>query len=60
MWTAEMFLIFGLRRPDVLSLGDAGLRELSGFYSTKMPRLKMSGEAWRHISPWRHGIYGGT
>ena len=25
-WTAEMFLIFGLRRPDVLALGDAGLR----------------------------------
>lgn len=25
-WTAEMFLIFGLKRPDVLALGDAGLR----------------------------------
>ena len=25
-WTAEMFLMFALRRPDVLSLGDAGLR----------------------------------
>lgn len=25
-WTAEMFLIFGLRRLDVLALGDAGLR----------------------------------
>jgi len=25
-WTAEMFLIFGLRRSDVLSLGDAGLQ----------------------------------
>ncbi|NTV25898.1 MAG: DNA-3-methyladenine glycosylase 2 family protein [Chlorobiaceae bacterium] len=25
-WTAEMFLIFGLKRPDVLSLGDAGLQ----------------------------------
>ena len=24
-WTAEMFLMFCLRRPDVLSLGDAGL-----------------------------------
>jgi DNA-3-methyladenine glycosylase II len=24
-WTAEMFLIFGLKRPDVLALGDAGL-----------------------------------
>ncbi len=25
-WTAEMFLIFALGRPDVLSTGDAGLR----------------------------------
>lgn len=25
-WTAEMFLIFSLNRPDVLSLGDAGLQ----------------------------------
>jgi DNA-3-methyladenine glycosylase II len=26
-WTAEMFLIFGLGRPDVLSTKDAGLRK---------------------------------
>jgi DNA-3-methyladenine glycosylase II len=25
-WTAEMFLIFGLKRSNVLSVGDAGLR----------------------------------
>jgi DNA-3-methyladenine glycosylase II len=25
-WTSEMFLIFGLGRPDVLSLGDVGLK----------------------------------
>ncbi|MGO9373572.1 MAG: DNA-3-methyladenine glycosylase family protein [Syntrophobacteraceae bacterium] len=25
-WTAEVFLIFGLKRADVLSVGDAGLR----------------------------------
>jgi DNA-3-methyladenine glycosylase II len=25
-WTAEMFLIFGLRSPNVLAVGDAGLR----------------------------------
>ncbi len=25
-WTAEMFLIFSLRRPDVFSVGDLGLR----------------------------------
>jgi DNA-3-methyladenine glycosylase II len=26
-WTAEMFLIFGLGRPDILSTNDAGLRK---------------------------------
>ncbi|AFZ68445.1 DNA-3-methyladenine glycosylase family protein [Deinococcus peraridilitoris] len=26
-WTAEMFLMFALRRPDVFSWGDAGLRK---------------------------------
>lgn len=26
-WTAEMFLIFGLGRPDVLSVSDAGLKK---------------------------------
>jgi DNA-3-methyladenine glycosylase II len=26
VWTAEMFLIFGLRRPDVMSMGDLGLQ----------------------------------
>ena len=26
-WTAEMFLIFGLGRPDVLSTNDTGLRK---------------------------------
>ncbi|UKS25788.1 DNA-3-methyladenine glycosylase [Paenibacillus sp. HWE-109] len=26
IWTAEMFLIFALGRPDVMSLGDAGLQ----------------------------------
>lgn len=25
-WTAQMFLIFGLKRPDVISIGDTGLR----------------------------------
>ena len=25
-WTVQMFLIFALRRPDIFSTGDAGLR----------------------------------
>jgi len=46
-WTAEMFLIFSLARPDVLSLGDAGLqravRQLFGEDAT----LQQIGSRWR-------------
>jgi len=27
VWTAHMFLMFGLRRPDVLAVGDLGIRQ---------------------------------
>ena len=54
-WTAEMFLIFTLNRPDVLPVDDLGLqegvRELRGL--AERPRAKaLAGmcEAWR---PWR-------
>jgi DNA-3-methyladenine glycosylase II len=58
-WTAEMFLIFHLRRPDVLPLGDIGLhraaRKLYGWpekedAGTVRARLTALGETWR---PWR-------
>jgi len=46
-WTAEMFLIFSLARPDVLSPGDAGLqravRQLFGEDAT----LQQVGPRWR-------------
>jgi len=46
-WTAEMFLIFSLARPDVLSPGDAGLqravRQLFGEQAT----LQQIGSRWR-------------
>jgi DNA-3-methyladenine glycosylase II len=46
-WTAEMFLIFGLKRPDVLSLGDAGLRR-----AAKMlyPKASSNGNALEKVS----------
>jgi len=54
-WTAEMFLIFGLGRPDVFPLDDLGL--LKGIYhhyglGEKMPikQIIAIGESWR---PWR-------
>jgi DNA-3-methyladenine glycosylase II len=54
-WTAEMFLIFYMTRPDVLPLDDIGLqRAMSLHYNAGRPlsKLKMRkiGSAW---APWR-------
>ena len=54
-WTAEMFLIFHMGRPDVLPLDDIGLqRAMSLHYNAGRPlsKLKMRriGKAW---APWR-------
>ena len=54
-WTAEMFLIFNLMRPDVYPLDDIGLQRavfLRYFGGEKQPRrvLAEMGERWR---PWR-------
>lgn len=40
-WTAEMFLIFSMKRPDVFSLGDLGLRTaIEKLYGIKRDNLK--------------------
>ena len=54
-WTAEMFLIFSLLRPDVFPLDDLGLQKgirLAYFAGRKVSpkRMQKLGEAWR---PWR-------
>jgi len=54
-WTAEMFLIFNLLRPDVFPLDDLGLQKgirLSYFKGRKVSlrTMRRLGEAWR---PWR-------
>jgi DNA-3-methyladenine glycosylase II len=55
-WSAEMFLIFGLGRPDVFSAGDLGLRNamirLYGFENTPDTTTTTiaRAERWR---PWR-------
>lgn len=46
-WTAEMFLIFGLRRPDVLALGDAGLQRAVRLLYGEDVELEGVGQAWR-------------
>ena len=54
-WTAEMFLMFNLLRPDVLPLDDIGLqRAVAAHYQGGEPiskaGLRNLGETWR---PWR-------
>jgi DNA-3-methyladenine glycosylase II len=59
-WTAEMFLIFHMLRPDVLPMDDLGLqRALSMLYNSNEPvsRLKMRSIArpwqpWRSVATW--------
>jgi len=51
-WTAEMFLIFVLARPDVLPVDDLGLRRgIQGFYRlTNLPDARTCRE---RAEPWR-------
>jgi DNA-3-methyladenine glycosylase II len=51
-WTAEMFLMFRLHRPDVLPVGDLGImKAVQRVYRMRKPpaakRLLAIGEAWR-------------
>jgi DNA-3-methyladenine glycosylase II len=69
-WTAEMFLMFVLNRPDVLPVDDLGLREgvreIYGFPQRPTPKETIEiGERWRpyrSIATWyiwrRHGTGG--
>ena len=54
-WTAEMFLIFNLLRPDVFPLDDLGLQKgirVAYFRNRKvaLSTMRKLGESWR---PWR-------
>ena len=54
-WTAEMFLMFNLMRPDVLPLDDLGLQKgirVAYFKGRKisLKRMRKLAEQWR---PWR-------
>jgi DNA-3-methyladenine glycosylase II len=54
-WTAEMFLMFNLNRPDVLPVDDLGIREaVRQLYALqhrpKADELRAIAEPWR---PWR-------
>jgi DNA-3-methyladenine glycosylase II len=52
VWTVQMFLMFSLRRPDVLPCGDLGIRNaIQKAYRLKEPpapaKLEQIGERWR-------------
>ena len=59
-WTAEMFLIFYMARPDVLPLDDIGLqRAMSMHYNAgrplsklKMRRIAKAWAPWRSVATW--------
>jgi DNA-3-methyladenine glycosylase II len=59
-WTAEMFLIFNLQRPDVLPLDDLGLiRAISVNYFSGEPvtrsearEVAANWEPWRTVATW--------
>lgn len=58
-WTAEMFLLFGLKRLDVLAIGDAGLqRAAQNLYgkqrksATLLPRVAERWRPYRSIASW--------
>jgi DNA-3-methyladenine glycosylase II len=52
IWTAEMFLIFCLGRPDVLPVGDLGLRAaVQEMY--ELPGMPRPAELRRLAEPWR-------
>ena len=54
-WTAEMFLIFYLQRPDIYPVGDIGIQKAVGMHycdniRPDIGKLHLIGETWR---PWR-------
>lgn len=54
VWTAEMFLMFGLARPDVFSYGDLGLmRALETHYDIHYKDVSAAKNIIEPLSPYR-------
>ncbi len=58
-WTAQMFLIFGLKRLDVLAVGDAGLQRAARLLygkkrrsRTLLPRVAEAWRPYRSVASW--------
>lgn len=52
VWTADMFLMFHLRRPDVLAVGDLGIRRAM-MLAYGLAALPDPAEMERIAEPWR-------
>ena len=52
VWTAHMFLMFGLRRPDILAVGDLGIRQAIQRAYT-LPKMPKPAEVERIAANWR-------
>ncbi len=54
-WTAEMFLIFNLRRPDVWPVDDIGLQKAVALHylGGERPTPKALREQGKRFAPWR-------
>jgi DNA-3-methyladenine glycosylase II len=52
MWTAHMFLMFHLERPDVLPVGDLGIRKAIG-RAYALEELPGASEMEQIAEPWR-------
>ncbi|MGE5320603.1 MAG: DNA-3-methyladenine glycosylase family protein [Hyphomicrobiaceae bacterium] len=54
-WTAEMFLIFGLRRPDVWPVDDIGLQKAVArhYLNNERPTLQALRQLGERHAPWR-------
>jgi DNA-3-methyladenine glycosylase II len=52
VWTAQMFLIFALRRPDVLPTGDLGVRKAMQI-AYRLPDLPKPPAMEEIAKPWR-------
>jgi len=54
VWTAQMFLIFQLRRPDVWPSGDLGVRKgYACAYAIDLPSVRQLEQAGQRFSPFR-------
>ena len=52
IWTAQMFLMFALARPDILPTGDLGIRKAMQL-SYQLPELPNPAQMEQLAKPWR-------